>query len=290
MGNLEARLELIDCPLCGRSDSTHWGAENGFSCVKCRQCGLVYVNPRPRLEDISQANEIGEHRTAGDVLHVVYKRSRRKARRYASTIRTVFPDVMASSRPIRWLDVGAGFGELIEVLQELLPDGSRIIGIEPMAPKANDARKRGLPVYQADLTEISERFDVISLINVFSHIPDFRAFLARLRPMLQEHGELFIETGNGGDLDSMRDYPDLLYLPDHLVFAGQVHLRNYLEESGFSLLSTKTSRFDTVTQTGTKLIKSILGREAKLSMPYTSPFRRVFIRARLNEPRGRLSA
>lgn len=290
MSNSGIRLESIACPLCGGSHADPWGAENGFACVKCGDCGLVYVNPRPSLEDISHANEIGEHRTADEVLHVVFKRSLRKASRYAATVRAVFPDRVASATPVRWLDIGAGFGELVEVLQSILPAGSQVMGIEPMAPKAIDAQKRGLPVYQADLSQIAERFDVISLINVFSHIPDFRDFLARLRPLLREGGELFVETGNGGDLSSMREYPDLLYLPDHLVFAGETHLREYLEESGFSVLSTTTVRVDTAARFGKDLIKAALGRRIKLSMPYRSPFRRVLMRARIGDAVARPTA
>jgi len=283
MNATDIALETIECPLCGGARGVEWGAENGFSCVKCSGCGLVYVNPRPSLAEISHANEIGEHRTSGEVLHVVYKRSRRKALRYATTVRRVFPDIVASSTPVRWLDVGAGFGELVEVLQEILPAGSQVMGIEPMAPKALDAQARGLPVYQADLSDIAGRFDVISLINVFSHIPDFRDFLARLRPLLKDGGELFLETGNGGDLASMRDYPDLLYLPDHLVFAGEAHLRDYLKQSGFAVRSTTAIRVDTGMQFGKNLVKAALGQRIKLSMPYRSPFRRVLMRAQLAE-------
>src|SRR5690348_10715950 len=95
------QLETVACPLCGGLDGGGWGAENGFSCVKCGDCGLVYVNPRPSEEEISHANEIGEHRTNGEALHVVFKRSRRKALRYATTVRAVFPDLVGAQRPVR---------------------------------------------------------------------------------------------------------------------------------------------------------------------------------------------
>ena len=275
------QLEAVSCPLCGGLDGGDWGGENGFSCVKCRACGLVYVNPRPSDDEITHANEIGEHRTEGKALRVVFKRSRRKALRYATTVRTVFPDLVGAARPVRWLDVGAGFGELVEVLQEMLPAGSQVMGIEPMAPKVAEAQARGLPVYQADLAQTGGGFDVISLINVFSHVPDFRDFLGRLRPLLSENGELFIETGNGGDLQSMQDYPDLLYLPDHLVFAGEAHLRDYLAQSGLSVVSTAAFRVDTAAQFGKNLIKAALGRRTKLTLPYRSPFRRLLLRAKV---------
>jgi 2-polyprenyl-3-methyl-5-hydroxy-6-metoxy-1,4-benzoquinol methylase len=277
------QLESVSCPLCGGHDAGDWGDENGFVCVKCGACGLVYVNPRPSDKDISQANEIGEHRTDGETLRVVFKRSRRKAMRYAATVRCIFPDLVGSTRPVRWLDVGAGFGELVEVLLELLPAGSQVMGIEPMAPKVAEAQARGLPVYQADLAQIGGGFDVISLVNVFSHVPDFRDFLGRLRPLLNERGNVFIETGNGGDLHSMRDYPDLLYLPDHLVFAGEAHLKDYLAQAGFAVESTTTFRVDTAAQFGKNLIKAALGRRTKLALPYRSPFRRLLLRAKIDE-------
>ena len=103
----------------------------------------------------------------------MFKRSRRKALRYATTMRTMFPDLVGASRPVRWLDVGAGFGELVEVLQEMLPAGSQVMGIEPMAPKVAEAQARGLPVYQADLAQTGGGSDVISLVNVFSHVSGF---------------------------------------------------------------------------------------------------------------------
>ena len=101
MSGASIELQNVPCPLCGGQDGGGWGDENGFSCVKCNGCGLVYVNPRPGDDDISRANEIGEHRTDGETLRVVFKRSRRKAMRYATTMRCVFPDLVGSTRPVR---------------------------------------------------------------------------------------------------------------------------------------------------------------------------------------------
>src|SRR3569623_1063765 len=101
MSGASIQLYFVPCLLCCGQDGGGWGDENGFSCVKCSGCGLVYVNPRPGDEDISQANEIGEHRTGGATLRVVFKRSRRKAMRYATTMRYVFPDLDGSPPPAR---------------------------------------------------------------------------------------------------------------------------------------------------------------------------------------------
>lgn len=54
-------LEIVHCPLCASSDSRAWGEENGFTGVKCLECGLVYVSPRPTSESIDEATKLGVH-------------------------------------------------------------------------------------------------------------------------------------------------------------------------------------------------------------------------------------
>jgi hypothetical protein len=78
-------------------------------------------------------------------------------------------------------------------------------------------------------------------------------------------------TGEARTAFPAQDYPDLLYLPDHLVFAGETHLRDYLAQAGISAVSTAAFRVDTAAQFGKNLIKAALGRRIKLTLPYRSP-------------------
>jgi 2-polyprenyl-3-methyl-5-hydroxy-6-metoxy-1,4-benzoquinol methylase len=276
-------LKAITCPLCHGNDARPWGSENGFTAVKCRGCGLVYVNPRPRLEDISEANKIGEHRTEAGVLNVVFRCSKRKIAHYGRIIARMFGPELREGRPLSWLDVGAGYGEVVEAVRQILPAGSRVEGIEPMEAKARQAQAAGLPIATTPLAEVDERYDVVSLINVFSHLPDFDLFASDLKLVLKEGGKLFIETGNAGDLDSAADYPDRLFLPDHVVFAGGNQLRSFLARNGFGILTTHERRLDTVTFVARNAVKRLLGREVKLTLPHTSPFRTVFYKAQLRQ-------
>ena len=47
-------LEYVNCNLCGSDDAGDVFSEEGFSIVKCRQCSLVYVNPRLTGESRTQ--------------------------------------------------------------------------------------------------------------------------------------------------------------------------------------------------------------------------------------------
>jgi 2-polyprenyl-3-methyl-5-hydroxy-6-metoxy-1,4-benzoquinol methylase len=276
-------LEKVSCPLCGSEDSRLWATENGFYAVKCAGCDLVFVNPRPRLQSISEANRIGQHRTADGSLDVVFRRSTRKIRHYRQTLSELVAHEFKDDTPIKWLDVGAGFGEVLEAILPLLPKGSQAQGIEPMAPKASDAQKRGLPVSARLLSDVDETYDIVSLINVFSHIPDFRSFLADLKAVLKPGGILIIETGNAGDLQKLSDYPDRLFLPDHLVFAGVEHMRKFLRNGSFDIEKVIMQRRDSISYAAKNAVKRLLGnRDAPLVLPYLSPFRTVFFKSRLH--------
>ena len=250
--------------------------------VKCRSCALVYVNPMPDAADISEANKIGVHHTQAGELIVTTHRKPKKVGMYSRIVANMFREEIAAGHPMRWLDIGAGYGELVEAVSKVLPPGSHVEGIEPMAAKVAVADSLGLAITDTPLSQVEGRFDVISLINVFSHIPDFKSFLSEILDKLSENGLLLIETGNAADLKSRADYPDLLYLPDHLVFGGVSQIRSMLAASGFTLDKVRAARVDTPYWAAKVTIKSILMRNAVVRLPFTSPFRTVLFKARRN--------
>ncbi|MCC2976898.1 class I SAM-dependent methyltransferase [Sphingomonas sp. PL-96] len=278
MASLAAQV-AVPCPLCNRREAWGWGCENGYSAVKCVGCGLVYVSPRPADDMISEATRTGQHRHEAGALSVVYAPSRRKLARYEARMRRVLAGELGQD-PVSWLDIGAGFGELIEALRDVLPAGSRIRGIEPMAAKAAHARARGLPVTSDKLAQLSESFDFVSLINVFSHLPDPGAFLADVRRLVRPGGTLVLMTGNGAELDSAQSYPDRLDLPDHLVFAGRPQLDAFLSEAGFEPYRRDLVRLDTASWAAKAAVKKLLGQPVPLVIPYRSRFRDMLYLAR----------
>jgi len=273
--------EDIACLYCGDSQSQPWATENGYTAVRCSNCGLIYVNPRPSLSLISEAVQTGVH---SDVEHgrtAIGNRVGSKVAIYKNILGSLFEDLWLSSKKVSWLDVGAGYGEVIEAVTLLAPAGSKIVGLEPMKPKADHASARGLTIRQCYLNEITEKFDVISLVNVYSHIPDFRSFLKEVTTVLTSTGEVFIETGNTADLKSLLEVPGELDLPDHLVFAGEKHLTGFLNEAGFSVVTIKRRRIDTLTNFAKSIVKKAIGRKVNLALPYTSAYRSLLIRAKL---------
>lgn len=274
-------LVEIDCPNCGSANNEPWASERGFMTVRCQDCRLLFVNPRPAPEFIDEAVKTGAHNEEIASLVAIDRRRPERIELYRDILSSLFKDVWAAGKPINWLDVGAGYGEVVEAVSQIAPAGSAIKGLEPMEPKARQAREQGLDVQEAYLTSDHPKVDVISTVNVFSHIPDFNEFLALVRSVLKPGGEVFIETGNLADLESRGDFGGTLSLPDHLVFAGETHLRQYLDRAGFDVVQIDKLRQDTFVYFVKTVVKKLLGRPEKVKLPYASDYRTLLVRARL---------
>ena len=274
-------LEEIPCPYCQSGENEYWASENGFSAVRCQNCRLLYVNPRPRQDSIDAAVKTGHHKEIEGGLTVIAKRNPSKVKSYADDFRNILSDVWETGSPVSILDVGAGYGEVVEALVSLAPAGSRVEGIEPMTPKVEVARQSGLKVREAYIADVQDKYDVVTLINILSHIPDFREFLEELKTVIKPGGELIIETGNVAELDRAADVPSELNLPDHLVFAGEDHCIGFLKDAGFDVIGVHRKRKDGFLCFGKTLVKKAMGRNIALQLPYRSAYRALFIRAKL---------
>jgi SAM-dependent methyltransferase len=226
---------MVVCYNCGCDESAFYAAENGFTLRKCVQCGLLLLADRPSDDQISQAHKQGKH-TGVRELDVTGKFAARKIPRYVSILRDMFGDQLPTGT--RWLDVGCGHGELLVAIQTCYPGQVTARGTEPNAHKRASALKRGLDVDYFDLDAHTERYDIISLLNVYSHLPDPPQFLQSLSALLRPGGELLIETGDSAHF-LPEDHHRPFYLPDHLSFASEGIVVDVLKRVGFRVVEIR---------------------------------------------------
>jgi 2-polyprenyl-3-methyl-5-hydroxy-6-metoxy-1,4-benzoquinol methylase len=229
-GRMET-LEAVRCYVCGKQNSEVWARENGHVAVRCGDCGLVYVDPRPRLENISAGARTGLHEGAGELNVIGSYGGEPRVRRYKDILRDLYGDGYFYKSGESWLDYGCGYGEFLEALRQESGGALKLTGLEPNEVKAASARQRGLDV-SFDSSMLKRRFHYISLLNVYSHLPNPPETLAELAEGLEPGGEVLIETGNFAELER-EQIPTSLDLPDHLSFAGERLLRRVLEKTGF---------------------------------------------------------
>ena len=271
-------MDYLLCPCCDGESRSHWASESGFDVVRCGHCALLYVFPMPDPSYVESAVRSGKHKLGSSVVNVRSKRIDSKVSHYTKRMTSMIADVIARGEAVSWVDVGCGYGEFIEALQRILPAGSTIIGVEPMAHKAEAARQRGLNVINDYLQPYQFEADFISNMDVFSHIADYRGFLATVVTNLKPAGEMIVETGNTADLHSRRQAPNELGLPDHLVFLGRATADRYFASAGLRVKDVVEERFDTILQMSKNLVKLALGRPSFVTIPYTSPYRQLIFR------------
>jgi len=88
-----------------------------------------------------------------------------------------------------------------------------------------------VPIEELDCTR---RFDVITLMNVLSHIPDIRQLFEKLRGLLAERGKVILKTGEM-KRDVKRSAIFDWEFPDHLHFLGWRTLEYISAEHGLQI-------------------------------------------------------
>lgn len=234
-------LNLAVCPLCASQNGLPLFTQSGYTLINCDNCDLSFIHPYPR--DAGQHHEtVAEYDYAEmDVVSCAtqYENEKLFYQRYFDLI----DEECRAARSV--LDVGCGCGHLLERLAKH-PQLKRA-GIELNRARAAYARQKArCEIFQAPIEELGggRRFDVISLINVLSHITDIRNFFEKLRRLLTERGRVIIKTG-----EMRRDVKKSAIFdwefPDHLQFLGWRTMDYISAKSGFRVrrhLRTPLSR------------------------------------------------
>lgn len=226
-------MEITTCYNCHSEKHIFYAAENGYSLVKCRECGLLYLKERPDNTQISQAHKQGRHTGLKELDHTgVFNDN--KVPNYLKILNDIYKVDLGGKKS--WLDIGCGHGEFIAALQEYSSGSICATGSEPNVHKQESARERGLNVGYFDLESHEEKYDVISLLNVYSHLPDPPEFLKSLKKNLKQNGEIILETGDTADFAEKNHYRPF-YLPDHLSFASERIVADMLSRLGFEIIT-----------------------------------------------------
>ncbi|MCM8800416.1 MAG: class I SAM-dependent methyltransferase [Candidatus Omnitrophica bacterium] len=207
--NRKSFQEFVGCNLCGKDNSKllfvakdRTNEKGGFfRIVKCKSCGLVYVNPRPIKQELFRYY-LNEYQSR------IYDNIKMKKSFIWETPNQSMMELKARSilkykKSGRILDVGCKDGLFLKFLKDL---GWQTYGIE-LNPKAVQFAKErfGLDISCGDIEEASyplQFFDVVSLIHSLEHLRDPVATLRKIHLILKEDGIVVIEVPNFGGFSS----------------------------------------------------------------------------------------
>ena len=233
------------------------------------------------MPEISEAAKTGLHPTQHGLQSMIESYKRNTSNVYRLRISELFTNEELCKPAMRWLDIGAGFGQLVAALRHLLPADAVIEGLEPSERKRLVASRHGLRLHNGTLDEFAGgSYDVVSMCNVLSHLPDPGRSIAQIRALLRPGGHLVLLTGNLADC-KYEDCFGSLNLPDHLVFVGKKTLNRLLTEAGFEIEILREYKvFFPESETARlikNMVKRLLGRQ--LRRKNVGPFRDLLVKA-----------
>lgn len=241
----EPELETISCDLCGSDDTDLVFEERDylhridgtFRLVRCRQCGLMYLNPRPSPEEMARyyPEDYAPHQPVDGHPSVIarleywygmYKPCRAiNARTYG--------------KGGRLLDVGCSTGRFLDAMRRR--GNWEPYGVEISANAARCARERlGLDVFVGTLHQAhypDRFFDAVTMWNVLEHLHQPRATLVEIARIAKPGSLLAISIPNPDCIEArlFGRYWAGFDAPRHLYIYSRQTVKKVLALTGFEV-------------------------------------------------------
>lgn len=243
----DPRFEDLPCNLCGANDydvvyhatppeKRHVTSDNYSAAsyhiledqvVKCKKCGFMYINPRPKSEMIVEGysaavDEAYVSQSEGRI--ATFKGSLKK-------IEKIYP------QKGRILDVGCAAGFFLKAAKD---EGWDTYGVEPSRWLADWGNKNfGLNIRAGTLEGAKfpdKYFDVVTLWDVLEHVPDAAGTLKEINRILKPGGIVVVNYPNmGSNLAKVFGRKWWFLLSVHLYYFTPKTIKAMLEKEGFEL-------------------------------------------------------
>ncbi len=246
----------VNCNICRSNDAVLLGIRDafssriaqkwpfdGFRVVKCRRCGLIYVNPMPKFD----LKELQNWYSWYSSCYAAEFEGPKSVALETAMAGAVLEQIERHVSPSRILDIGCADGLFLSVARERgwYPVGAEVA--PSMAAYARDVR--GLHVFSGVVEDAgfqNRSFDAVHLHHVLEHLSDPSATLATAFALLRPGGVLSLGVPNEETLlkrvghlyfKCKRDrWTTYLKPPIHLYGFSAQTLRAMLISTGFHIV------------------------------------------------------
>lgn len=233
-------MEKVKCALCGQGlsetiligkDYRYNLSNDRFYIVKCPDCNLLYLNPRPLKEKMGQFYPEAYYPQESflqRILKPFFQRS-------LSKIKTIY----SYKSKGKILEIGCGDGDLLFSLKKR---GFQTYGVDVSRKACLLAEKKvGKNVFNCEVTDCDfppKFFDVIVLNHSFEHVGSPTDSLKEIKRILKDKGILFISVPNIDCFQSKlwREKATILDIPRHLYLYSPKTLEMMLKKCGFQVV------------------------------------------------------
>lgn len=241
--------EVPKCGICGKSgfdiiwdDSISWMSKGVFRIVKCNNCGLVYLSPRPSKSIIDKYYQ--EESYWGTNISDFSKDIDYERREKAYGI--IYKDIFHRLEKGSILDIGSGTGLFLTKFKER---GWKVEGIE-LSKKACEYAKKvyGISLRNGDFLDYKiprSKYDVVTLNGCLEHLHNPKKTLEKINFVLKKSGILIISVPNFDSLGRRIFGKEWFALqqPTHLYHFSSTTLKKLLVMTGYKNVEIKHSYF-----------------------------------------------
>lgn len=166
-----------------------------FSIFQCNNCGLVFLHPVPRPEQLPGSGDWWKRSfNKPKRRRALFKRYWEPLRRhiFGNNKRRLIQKTLSVCSEGRLLDIGCGTGELLDEAKPYFD----CYGIEPSPIAAEICKEKGYFIQENTLekAEYPFQFDVVTLDSVIEHVPSPTAALTKIHSLLKPGGVIVMLT------------------------------------------------------------------------------------------------
>lgn len=190
----------VPCPACGHGEVRTEFEKCGLIYVSCRNCGTLYVNPRPTPAILEEYYSTSENYAYWNKCIFPASETARREKIFRPRAERLLNLCREHGVPGGiLLEVGAGFGTFCEEITRLA-FFDKVIAVEPTPALAESCRHRGLTVIEKPIEHVqldASSVDLIASFEVIEHLFAPRQFLESCCKTLKPQGILVLSCPNG---------------------------------------------------------------------------------------------
>lgn len=229
--------EYINCPVCDSPRSRFFFEKDWFRYVQCRDCSMVYMNPR--------MNVAATHSFYNSNVNAIYNETKFDQVSASTEMddrinyaNLGLLDQFRNGEKGALLEVGSAKGFFLSKAREM---GYQVYGLELNRNNYEYSRKLlGDTILNVDLSDAGfedGKFDVVYMRDVIEHIANPKSFLHEINRITKPGGLVFLETHN------IESWINQFARERHVVIFGFEHPNHWspktlglaLAQSGFAV-------------------------------------------------------
>ncbi|PIU83510.1 MAG: hypothetical protein COS68_03655 [Elusimicrobia bacterium CG06_land_8_20_14_3_00_38_11] len=226
------------CNLCGSNDLKILFIKSSVNLIKCKSCGLVFIDPLPTLADLKKYYT-DKYYFATDSVTGGYDNYFADKENLIRTFTKRISVIENYAKPGKMLDVGCAFGFSLLAAKKRGWDTS---GIELSDFASDIARKQGLNVFTGtiDRTPFQDGYyDCITMWDLLEHTIDPKREMLEANKLMKNGGILAISTPDVSSfLERITGSHWLGYQSprQHLFYFSPKSISHLLKNAGFEVI------------------------------------------------------